>query len=167
MLSRILMWTFSNIRAYNRLFPIVDLRYVFTHFKAEKMPSLSSFVVSESKSNLTIFPISLFKNLLFCDISCNFLLMVLIKIVSFFPGSNKLANSFNCDPGLQMPMSSLFISNKKVLSCNWLSTNINFWSRHKLNIWISGALFEKNVFSFDNLIHVLFEQKVNSFIKIR
>ena len=44
---------------------MIDLRYVFTHFKTEKMPSLSAFVAYESKSNLAIFPTSLMKKLLF------------------------------------------------------------------------------------------------------
>ena len=39
-----------------------------------------------------------------------------------------LAITFNCDFKLLMPMPSLLISNKKkVLSCNWLATNNNFW----------------------------------------
>ena len=38
-----------------------------------------------------------------------------------------LAITFNCDFKLLMSMPSLLISNKKVLSCNWLATNNNFW----------------------------------------
>ena len=52
------------------MFPIVDLRYVFGRFKTEKLPSPLAFVACESKSNLTIFPTSLIKKLLFHEISC-------------------------------------------------------------------------------------------------
>ena len=60
---------------------------------------------------------------------------------------------------LQLPISSLLISNKKVLSCNWLTDNNNFWCCRKLKMWISDTLFEQNRFSFDNLIHVAFWTK--------
>ena len=43
-------------------------------------------------------------------------------------------------------MSSLLISNKKVLSCNWLAANNNFWSHLELKMWISGALVEQKIF---------------------
>ena len=55
-LSRVLMWICTNVRASSRLFAIVDLRYVFTCFKAEKVLSISAFVACESKSFLTISP---------------------------------------------------------------------------------------------------------------
>ena len=54
-----------------------------------------------------------------------------------------------------MPMSSQLLSNKRVLSCNFLATNNNFWCRQKLKMWISGALFEQKRCSFDNLTHVV------------
>ena len=118
MLSQILLSTCTKIRAYSRLFPIVDLRYVFTRFKAEKMPSVLTFVACESKRNLTIFPISLIKKILFRDVSCNFLIMLLIAIVSLPLSSNKLGYNFNSDTNLLMLISSLLILNKKVLSCS-------------------------------------------------
>ena len=43
MLSRIFSWICTSIRACSQLFP-VDLKYDFTHFKEEKMRSLSAFV---------------------------------------------------------------------------------------------------------------------------
>ena len=61
-----------------------------------------------------------------------------------------------------MPMSLLLISNKKVLSCNWLGTNNNFWC---CQLRISGALFEQIRFSFDNPTHVVFWTKVEHFYK--
>ena len=64
-----------------------------------------------------------------------------------------------------MPMSSLFISNKKVLSCNWLGTNNIFWCRQDLKMRISGVLFEQMRFSFDNLTHVVFWIKVENYYK--
>ena len=76
------------------------------------MPSLLAFEGCESKSSLTVFSTSLIKERPFCDISCNFLIMVLISIVSLCLSSNKLGNNFNCDTNLMMPMSSLL---RKVL----------------------------------------------------
>ena len=134
MLSRILLWTCTNMRSCSRLFPIVDLRYVFTRFKAKNMPSLSAFVPCESKSSLTTFPTSLIKKLLFPDISCNFLIMVLITILPLSVSSNILDNNFKCDTNLLMPLSWLLISNKNVLTCNWLATNNIFWCRQRLKI---------------------------------
>ena len=64
-----------------------------------------------------------------------------------------------------MPMSSLFISNKKVLSCNWLGTNNIFWCRQDLKMRISGVLFYQMRFSFDNLTHVVFWIKVENCYK--
>ena len=151
--------TCTSVRTCNRLFPVVDMRYVIMRFKAEKKPSLSGFVACETKSKLTVFPTSLIKKLLFRDISCNFLIMVLITIRSLSLSSNRLGNNFNCDTNLLMPTSSLIISCKKVLSCNWLATNNNFWFRHELKVWISGALFQPTRFSFDNLTHVVFWTK--------
>ena len=46
------------------------------------MLSVSAFVNCDGKSNLTIFPTSLIKKLLFRGITCNFLITVLITIVS-------------------------------------------------------------------------------------
>ena len=161
MLSRIFLWTCTNIKACSRLFLIVDLRYVITGFKAEKMASLSAFVTCESKSNLTI---SLIRKLLFRDIFCSFLIMVLITIVSLSLSSNKLGNIFNCDINLLMPISSRLFSNKRVLSCNFLATNNNFWCCQKLKMWISGALFEQKRCSFDNLTHVVLWTKGELFL---
>ena len=112
-LSRIFVWT--CISACSQLFPIVDLRYVSTSFKAEKMPSLSEFVAFESKSNLTIFSISLMKKCLFGDISCRFLIMLLVSIVSLSLGSNKFGNNSNCDTNLLTPMPLLLISKESTI----------------------------------------------------
>ena len=79
--------------------------------------------------------------------------------------SNKLDNIFNCDANLQMPMSSQLFSNKRVLSCNFLATNNNFWCRQKLKMWISGALFEQKRWSFDNLTNVVLWTKGELFYK--
>ena len=46
---------------FSRLSPIVVIKYVFKRYKAEKMPSLSAFLVWESKSNLTISPTPLIR----------------------------------------------------------------------------------------------------------
>ena len=73
--------------------------------------------------------------------------------------SNKLTN-------LLMPMSWQLFSNKRVLSCNFLATNNNFWCRQKLKMWISGALFEQKKCFFTIWHMSFFEQKVNAFIKI-
>ena len=143
MLSRIFLWRCANIRACSRLFLIVDLRYVITGFKAEKMASLSAFVTCESKSNLTIL---LIRKLLFRDISCNFLIMVLITIASLSLSSNKLGNNVNNN--LLMPLSLLLIWNRKVLSCNCLAANNNFWCCQEIKMWISGTLFEKKEIFF-------------------
>ena len=70
-------------------------------------------VACESKKNLTIFPTSAIKKLLFPHISGNFLIMVLVTIVSLSLSSIKLGNNFNCDTNLLMTMSSSLISNKK------------------------------------------------------
>ena len=80
----------------SRLFPTVDLRYVFKRFKAEKMPSLSAFVAYESRTDLTIFPISLMNKLLFRDISCNFLVMGVITTVSLSLSSKILIYWCQC-----------------------------------------------------------------------
>ena len=126
MLSRIFWRTCIKIRACSRLFPIVDLRYVFTRFKAQKMPSLSAFVACESKSNLIIFPASIIKKLLFHDTSLKFLIMVLVAIVSLSLYSNELDNDCYCYTNLLMLISSLLISNKNVLSYNRLLLIITF-----------------------------------------
>ena len=131
------LWTCTNIRTNN------NSRWpeeVFTRFKAEKMSLLSPFVACESKSNLTIFPTSLIKKLLFGGTSCNILIMVLITIVSWTLSSNEFCNNFYCDTNLLMPVSSLLILNKKDYICKWLATINNVWSRHELKMGISGAL---------------------------
>ena len=109
----------------------------FMRFYAERIPSLLAFVAYESRSNLTTFSASLIKECLFRDISCNFLIMVLISIVSLSLSLNKLGNNFNCDTNLLMPMSSLLTSNKKV---QLVATNNKFWCCQELKMWISGAL---------------------------
>ena len=141
MLSKIVLWKCASNSAYSLFFPIVDLRNVFKHFKTEEMPSCLGFGAFESKSSLTIFPTSLNKKLLFRDVCWKFLIMVLITIVSLSLSSNKLGNNFNCDTHLLIPMSSLLILNKKVLSCNWLATNNNFWYHQELKMGLSGAFF--------------------------
>ena len=72
--------------------------------------------------NHTIFRASHIKKLLFRHISGNFLIMVVITIVSLSLSSIKLGNNFNCDTNLLMTMSSLSISNKKkiYLALGWL-----------------------------------------------
>ena len=65
-----------------------------------------------------------------------------------------------------MSMSSQLFSNiKRVLSCNCLATNNNFWCRQKLKIWISGVLFEQKRRSFNNLTHVVLWTKGELFYK--
>ena len=84
-------------------------------------------------------------------LATDFLIIVLITIVLSCLSLNKLANNFNCDANLLVPMPSLLISNKKVLSYHWFATDDNFWCRQELKMWISNALFEQKRFSFDNL----------------
>ena len=84
---------------------------------------------------------------------------------SFSLCSGNLDNNFDCDTNLLMPMFSLLISNRKVLSCSWLGSNNNFWCRQELKMWVSGTLFEQMRFSFGNLIHVDFWTKVGHFYK--
>ena len=48
------------------------------------LSALSAFLACESKSNLKIFSTSLINKRLFCDISCNFLITVLISCLSIF-----------------------------------------------------------------------------------
>ena len=91
--------------------------------------------------------------------------MALITIMPLSLSSNKLGNNFNCDTNLLMPKASLLISNKKVLSCNWLVTNNNIWCHQELIMWISSALFEQKRFSFNNLTNVVFWTKGELFYK--
>ena len=109
MLSRIFLWTCTINKACSRLFPVIDVRYAFMHFKLEKIPSISAFVACESKSNHTIFPASLIKLLLL------YLAILLTTIVSLSLSSNKLGSTF-----------SLLISIEKVLSCNWWLLVVSF-----------------------------------------
>ena len=101
----------------------------------------NAFVVCESKRNLLIFLNSLIQKPLFRDICCNLLIMVLIRIVSLSLSSNKL-ELFNCDINLLMPLTSMLLSNKRVLSYNLLACNNTFWCRQELKMWFSGSLFE-------------------------
>ena len=94
-----------------------------------------------------------------------FLIMLLITIYSFSLSSNKLDNNFDCGSNLLLPMPSLLISNKKVLSYNWLATNNNFWCHQELKMWIAGALSEQMRFSFDSLTNVAFCAKAEHFYK--
>ena len=64
-----------------------------------------------------------------------------------------------------MTISSLLISNKKLISCSCLATNNNFLCRQELKIL--GALPEQKRFSFDNLACAVFLTKVKFFIRIR
>ena len=50
--------------------------------------------------------------ILFRDISCNFLMMLLITTVLLSLSSNKLDNNFNRDTHLLMPMPLLLIKKK-------------------------------------------------------
>ena len=116
---------------------------------------------------------------------------MLITIVSLSLCSNKLGNNFDCDTNLMMLMFSLLISNKKVLSCNWLGTNkkavaqtcsvkkvfleisqnlqentCEFYEVSKNTLFYrTPPLFEQMRFSFDNLTHVVFWTKVELFYK--
>ena len=123
MLSRIFLWTYISINVFAvsmSLRPSKQKRW--HHFRR-------LWLVKE-KVTSKIFLLHFLKRL-FRDISCNFLIMVLISILSLSLSSNKLHNSFNCYTNLLMPMSSLLISNEKVLSGNWLATNNNFWCRQR------------------------------------
>ena len=62
-----------------------------------------------------------------------------------------------------MPISSQLFSNKRVLSCNFLATNNNFWCRQRLKIL--GVLFEQKRCSFDNLTHIALWTKGELFYK--
>ena len=93
--------------------------------------------------------------------------MVLISIVLWSLSSNKLGNNFKCDTNLLMPMLSLLISNKKFFLCNWLASKNSFWWHQELKMWISVALFEQKKLLLTILHMSFFEQKQNSFIKIR
>ena len=65
-----------------------------------------------------------------------------------------------------MPMSSQLFSNiKRVLSCNCLATNNNFWCRQKLKTWISGVLFKQKRCCFNNLTHAVLWTKSELFCK--
>ena len=142
---------------------MLDLRYAFTRFKAEKMPSLLLFVACESRSNFTIFPTSLTEKLLFRDMSCNFLTVMLIAIVSLSLSSNKLGNNFNCHTNLLIPMSLLFISN---LAIGWLLT-ITFDLIMSEKCEFQVRYLNKGDFVLIIWEMLIFELKVNSFIKIR
>ena len=126
-LSTILMWACINIRACSRLFP-----HVVSHsspgvcfYSLQSRNDAVTFGIwwlVKVKKTLTIFPTSLIKKLLFRHISCNFLIMGLITIVSLSLSSNKLGSNFNCDTNLLMAMSSLLISKKQknYLAIGWL-----------------------------------------------
>ena len=103
------------VSCFHMWFPKVDLGNVFSRFKAQNCCYFWDLVACESKKNLTIFPTSLIKKLLFRHISGNFLIMLLITIASLFLSSNKLDSIFNCDTNLLMTLSLLLISNKKIL----------------------------------------------------
>ena len=134
------------------------------HFYA---PSLLTFVACESKSNRTVFPTSLMNKLLFCDISCKFLIMVLITTVPLSLSSNKLVNNFNCDTNLLMPISLLLIFFKKkyYLAIGWLLI-ITFDVIRSEKCEFQVRYLNKRDFLL-TIWHIsYFEQKVNSFIKI-
>ena len=153
MLFRLFFWTCTNIRACSQLFPILNPKYVFMHFKTKEVPSLQLRLL---KVKVTLKSLLLHFKRLFCDICCNLLIISL--------SSKKLGNIFNCDINLLVPISSQLFSNKRVLSCNFLATNNNFWFCQKLKMWISGALFEQKRCSFDNLTHVVLWTKGELFL---
>ena len=161
-LSRILIWIYANIRAFSRLFPhVISQSWPKECFYAlESRKDAVTFRIwwlVKIKKSLTIFPTSLITKFLFRHVSGNFLIMLLITIVSWSLSSNKLGNNFNCDTNLLMTK-----------SCNWLATHNNFWCCNELKMWLSGALFEKKRDFLLTIWHMsFFEQKVNSFIKIR
>ena len=124
-LSRILMWTYTKIRASSRLFPHV----IFQSWPEECFCTLQSrkdavtfgiWWLVKVKKNLTIFHTLPIKKLLFRHVAGNFLIMLLITIVSLSLSSNKLGINFNCDTNLLMKISWLLISNKKYLAIGWL-----------------------------------------------
>ena len=85
--------------------------------------------------------------LLFCDISCNFLIIVLITIVSLPLSSNaKLGSNFNCNSNLLMRMYSLLIPNKKYyLAIGWLLIIILVDTSDTVDFWVKDELFYKNL----------------------
>ena len=52
--------TLTYISSCSRLFPIVNLRYFFTHFKVEKIPHCQHLWLVKVKATLTIFSVYLF-----------------------------------------------------------------------------------------------------------
>ena len=61
-------------------------------------------------------------------------------------------NNFNCDINLLVPMSSLLILNRTVLSCNWLATKNNFWCRQGAKkCKFQMHHLDKKTLSFSNL----------------
>ena len=73
----------TNIRACSRLFPIVDLMHVLRALKQKRCRNFRYLSLVKVKVTLQYFL------LLFRDISCNFLIIVLITIVSLSVSSNK------------------------------------------------------------------------------
>ena len=57
-----------------------------------------------------------------------------------------LAITFNYGLNFLMPMSSLLISNKKVLSCNWLAINNNLMSSGDKNVSFRCIIWTKEFF---------------------
>ena len=72
-------------------------------------------------------------------------------------GHYETGNNFNCDINLLVPMSSLLILNRTVLSCNWLATKNNFWCRQGVKkCKFQIHYLDKKTLSFSNLKHVFF-----------
>ena len=67
------------------------------------------------KTTLQSFLLHFMNKILFRDISCNFLMMLLITTVLLSLSSNKLDNNFNRDTHLLMPMPLLLIKKKSAI----------------------------------------------------
>ena len=134
--------------------------------KQKRCPHFEHLWLVKVKVTLQSFLLHLLRSVYFKKCLCNFLKWwCSLSIVSLSFSSTKVDN-VSCN--LMMSMSSLLISNKKFLSCKWLTTSNNFWCRQELKIGISGALFEEKGFSFDNLTHAVFWTKgVNLLIKVQ
>ena len=71
----------------------------------------------------------------------------------WYPNAHyETGNNFNCDINLLVPMSSLLILNRTVLSCNWLATKNNFWCRQGAKkCKFQMHYLDKKTLSFSNL----------------
>ena len=124
MLSIILMWTCTNIRAYSWLFPHMishswPEECCYVHQSRKDAATFGTWWLVKVKRTLQPFLLwsltnAIFKKLLFRHISGNFLIILLITISLLSLSSNKLGNNFYEGINLMMTMSSLLISNNKI-----------------------------------------------------